>query len=169
MIAPLQTRTPELANEEPFLRKSWTFERLGWGIIAAVLLAAGLGLSGPGLISSTRTIDPSGTLEVRFERFPHHLTETELTTRILPPPGADTFEIWMDDAYRSAVDVERVTPPPDRVDLDWGRKHYYFKVVPGAGPREVVFHVVYRRIGRIQGRIGARAGEGLPVTPFVFP
>jgi hypothetical protein len=169
MIVPLETRAPTLPAEEPFLRRNWVFERLGWAVIAAVLLGGLLGLTGPGLFSSTQRFAPAGIFDIRFERFPHYLTETELTARILPPPGADTFEIWMDDVYRSAVDVERITPTPDRVDLDFGRKRYYFKVIPGAGPREVVFHVVYRRIGRVQGRIGARTGEGLPVTPFVFP
>lgn len=167
---PTQPLRPIDLPEDPrFARGSWIFERVGWVGMGAVVLAAVLGLTGPGLLSEVSRRDEAVPFEVRYPRFLHYLTGHALRVRLLPASGSSVFELWIDEDYRRAVDIDRVDPEPTRIDLDHGRTVYSFQTTPGPGAREVVFHGTPRTIGRVKGRIGVRRDDGVTLSQFVFP
>jgi len=168
-MAPERLRPIDLPEDPRFTRGSWRFERAGWIGIGALVIAGVLGLTGPGLLSDVTRRDETVPFEVRYTRCPHFQTEHALHVRLLPAPGSTTFGIWMDEEYRRTLDIDRIEPEPARIDLDHGRIVYTFDTTPGPGPREVVFRVVPRTIGRVKGRIGVRRDDGIPLSQFVFP
>ena len=168
-MVPQRLRPIDLKEDQRFTRGSWRFERAGWIAIGALVIAAVLGLTGPGLLSDVSRRDEAVPFEVRYTRFPHFQTGHALRVRLLPASGSSTFEIWIDEEYRRTIDIDQVEPEPARITLDHGRSVYAFNTTPGPGPREVVFRVVPRTIGRVKGRLGIRRDDGVALSQFVFP
>jgi hypothetical protein len=157
----------DLAQDPGFSRRSWKFERAGWAGLALLLLAAVLGLLGPGAFSTVTRADDAVGLSVRFDRFVHFETETTLVFRVPRSGSGDTVEVWIDDAYQDAVEVEQIHPEPLRAAHDRGRTVYRF--ASGEEGGEVSFKVRPRRAGGISGRAGTSSGGGAEISQFVYP
>ena len=59
----------ELAEDMEFQRKNWRAERIGWAVLAFILLAAALGLFGQGPLGGTVVAAGDDSLSLTYERF----------------------------------------------------------------------------------------------------
>jgi len=88
-------------------RLGWTLERIGWGFMAATMLAAVVGLFGGGWLSSAET---SGTdaATVRYPRFGRAHAPLELEVEWAAGPRDAV--LWIERAYLDGFAIEEVRP-----------------------------------------------------------
>ena len=80
-------------SNERALRREWRFERIGWGVIALVLVAGSVGLFGDGRLASASASTTAGGAVVHYERVVRHGAPSEISLRLAPAAGADTIAI----------------------------------------------------------------------------
>jgi hypothetical protein len=157
----------EIGDDPRFTRRSWTWERIGWGILGLVVAGALAGALGPGPLSAASAAGRDGTLRIEYERFGRFDTESRI--RLLARPGGDPAEVWLDRSYAESVDLERILPTPALVSLDGDRVAYRFPAPPAGALLDVVLEVRFRRPGRLRGRAGVPGGETVEFGQFVYP
>ncbi|MEU1889606.1 hypothetical protein [Streptomyces pristinaespiralis] len=70
----------EIDDSEAFHRKEQTFERVGWAVLALLLVAACLGVFGDwGPVASATAKSPGGIVTMEYDRFDRYTARTDLT------------------------------------------------------------------------------------------
>ena len=159
----------EISDDLKFTRLSWRIERIGWLGLAAVLVAGILGLLGSGLFSSTTSGEAGAPLRVHFERFGHLGADDRLAVTLRPRVRGGVVSLWIDDRYLDDVEIREIAPPPERIELQPGRKVYYFPVAEGADVVQVWFDLSYKKAGRLAGRFGMPEGPAVELKQFIYP
>ena len=144
--------------------------RIGWSVMAVLLLAAAAGLMGPGLLSS-RTADGGPSLKIQYNRFVRYHAPASLRVTVAPPAASDQVRLVLDRAFLNAMELETITPEPARVELASGGHTYVFDARHLAGGNaEIVFHYrPERTLRNISGAVGLDGGPRLAFRQFVYP
>src|SRR3954451_15271805 len=64
--------------------RAWDLQRPAWGVMAAIVASALLGLFGDGPLSSVTVGEPDGPLRLEYDRFGRSQSETLLRVRLAP-------------------------------------------------------------------------------------
>lgn len=115
-------RSLQIDEDLPFERRQWRVQRVGWVLMALVLLLALLGLFGGGPLSHARRVD--GGLGLEYERFVHASAPT--TLRITLTPQDAVAGVSLDQRYLKAMSVDQVHPQPNRVEVRADGRTFYF-------------------------------------------
>jgi hypothetical protein len=155
-----------------FQRRLWRFQTIGRIVMALVLVAALLGLLGPGLLSNGASDDsPQAGLGVKeYERFLRFMKPT--TLRIGLEPGAvmeGEARIWLDRQYVEGFQIQHVTPQPERVEAGSRGLTYVFNVEDPNQPTAFWFDLQPQKMGLLQGRVGLEGKEPVSFKQFVYP
>ena len=144
--------------------------RVGWTVMALLLLAALAGLMGPGPLSS-RTASAGPSLKIQYDRFTRYHSPASLHVTVAPASGADQIRLDLDRRFLEAIELESVTPQPARVELATGGQTYVFDAPRLAnGDAEIVFHYRPDRTMRsLRGSVGLADGASVAFTQFVYP
>lgn len=167
---PIRVGDLEIDQDLDFERREWAVQRVGWVLMALVVVAALLGaFGGPGPLSSA-VLDGGGSrpLRIEYERLGRLDHATTITARFAADAGGSAA-VWLDPAYHEAMLVEHVDPRPSRVVTHPDRVEYVFDTGGGGVPLNVVFHLSCERAGTVRGRIGRPGGEPVSFTQFVYP
>ena len=158
-------------HEDPaYQRREWVFERVGWAVMALLVLAALLGLLGPGPLSSTSVSDGGGASRVEYDRFLHHHAPTTLHGQVAGDAArAGELRLWVDLEYLAAVEVQQITPRPDHVEAGSDRHLFVFRVAEPDRPTRVTFRLEPDRIGWLAGRMGVGDGAPARFRQLVYP
>ena len=99
----------ELGQDLPFQRRTWLVQRVGWGVVLLLLLAAAAGLLGRGPLSEKTARSADGALGVRYGRFVRHRAPTTVQLQ-LAPDVADQGQVrlWLDLRYLEGVTIENI-------------------------------------------------------------
>ena len=160
----------EIGEDVPFMEREWRLERIGWTVFALFLLAALLGLLGPGPLSGRESSDSGGSLAIRYERFGHYQAPFDLRVEIgAEGTRAETLRLWLDQRYLAGVEIERVTPQPDSVRPASDRHVFEFEVFERGRPVTITFHLQAQRSGSLDGRAGLVDGPEVAFTQFFYP
>lgn len=160
----------QVEEDESLRRKAATAHRVGWGVMAAFLALAMLGLFGSGPISRARAGGRGAPLRLEYERFGRHHTQTMIRAHLGPGAVArGEARVWLDLDYVEGIQLRRITPEPERVEAGPDRLTYVFPVARADRPTTVTFHFEPERVGPLAGRIGLATGEGLGFGQFVYP
>jgi hypothetical protein len=154
-------------NEDlPFQRRQWVFERVGWAFIALVLLGGLAGAFGEGPLSRKQAGE--GNLKVEYERFVRHGKSTDIEMTVTPGQSGEA-PVSIAREFLSAVQVEHITPEPERVEAGADAITYVFAAPPPATSIEVTFNLRPDELGSREATV--RAGEGEPVIlkQFTYP
>jgi hypothetical protein len=160
----------ELDQDLDFEQRSWTVERVGWAILAVVLLAALVGLLGPGPLSRTIVGEQGGPLWLEYSRFGRF--KAPLTLRIHFAPNASQQEgvrVWLSRSYVEGVQIEQVTPPPAQVEAGPEQLTFVFPVSELSRATAVTFSLKTAQIGRQRGCVGLANGPTLCFQQFIYP
>lgn len=157
----------EIDEDLALQRVQWRVERIGWVLLAAAVVAALLGLFGPGPISLTA--QSSADVEVRYNRFARLGSPLTLDITLRPEPGATEVEVALSRDYLEQVQVEGVTPEPDSVRSQALDLVYVFGVGPGAEEVDLTFDFTVATIGPAVGSIGPPDGERVTVSHLFYP
>lgn len=160
----------EIDEDLSFQRRSWRIQRIGWAVMALVILGALLGLLGPGPLSSTTSGNPDGPLEVEYDRFLRFETDTHLQIHLQPnAQSSDTVHLWLDRHFLEDVQIIEVTPPPDQVEPGPDRLVYHYQKTEPNTPTAVTIYFEPHAVGRLEGRIGVGEEPGVTFNQFVYP
>jgi hypothetical protein len=148
-----------------FQRREWLVQRLGWALIAGLLILALAGLFGDGPLSHARAANKeSGSVE--YERY---VRSGSRTTLVLTPaaalaPGV-SIEITAD--YLRKFRVEHVTPEPSAVRMHGERFVYEFAA--SAPDAAIVFNLQPEGLGRHTAEVAINGGAPLTIRQYTYP
>lgn len=159
----------DIRRDPDYHRRLFTFQRIGWVLLAAFVLAAVLGLIGAAGPLNTGQVG-NALLRVEYERFPHQESRTQVRITLQGLARDAHLRLWLDAGYLNHVRVEHISPKPDRVIASQGGFEYLFTSTPPSVPMTVALLLTPEAAGRLHGEI--RAGvDGAPVrfSQFVYP
>jgi hypothetical protein len=160
----------ELAVERdlPFQRRQWVAERIGWTVMAVLLLAALTGILGRGPLSKAQASHPDGLLTLEYEWLARFQAPSELRVHLRPAPAAEEVFVSIPQSYLEGISVQEIEPEPASVRLGGDHLAYRFLVEPGTQSMEVRFRVKMETVGRLAGSV---ASEDVSVSfrQFIFP
>ena len=146
------------------------FHRIGWLLLALLVLAALAGLLGPGPLSS-RTARAGPALSVEYERFVRNHAPADLRIRVVPPPGEGVVRLHVNRAFLEATQLDNISPEPEAVEIG-PAGHIYVLKAPRLGGRETVILYHYQADGPfadIPARVGIEGGPQVRFDQFVYP
>lgn len=145
-------RSIELDEDISHERRQWRAERIGWAIMLLLALAALLGLLGHGPLSRTNATSSDGRLRVEYYRFEREAAPSDLKVTFAAADQGDVG-IWIDRAFADSLDIEAITPEPDRVEPRPDRVIFYFHFAqPGESSVRIRFEA--RSPGFSQATLG---------------
>jgi len=151
-------------------RRGWRAQRIGWVLLAMFVVAALLGLFGPGPLSRAiagQERDPLWAEYYRFWRFQAPMT---LRIHVVPEAtGGRELRIWLSRPYLQGMSVQHITPEPVRVEAGADRFTYVFALGEPAGATAVTFTLEPEARGTVRGRVGVEAGPTIGFRHFVYP
>lgn len=160
----------ELPQDLDFQRRSWIAQRIGWAIMVLVLLAALAGLLGNGPLSIATAGRPGAPLQVEYGRFVRHGGPTQMDILLQPTAlEEDTARVWVDREYLRGIEVERVIPEPESVEVTADRAVYVFKLNQPDQPASITFYITPDLVGAHTVRVGLDNGETLSFRQIVYP
>jgi hypothetical protein len=142
--------------------RGWRTQRVGWFIILALVVLAGLGIFGQG-IASKRTVTREGT-KVEYERFFRHEAPMKLRVELSNTAGNQPV-ISFPGQYLKYFKIESIVPESKEVKIEGGQVHYLFDATP---PLQVVFYLIPQQIGNIEGTLQTN-NHSIPLTHFIYP
>lgn len=154
----------EIAHDLPFQRGEWLAQRIGWGVMGVVLLAALLGVFGSGPLSDAEAAE--GGLRVEYERVVRF--ETPHVMAFTVPAAEGTAELLIGREFLEISAVSSVSPEPE--SWEWTAEGALLTfAASGASEVEVSFEYKPRRIGPATLRMRAGTGETVDVHLLVLP
>lgn len=160
----------EIPEDPDFERAEWRVERLGFGVIFAVVLAATLGFfGGGGPFASAVRGDRDGPLWVEHDRFQRYGASTRLRVHADPTLIRDgVLPIAVDRSYLAGTELTGVTPEPSRIEVGDEAIVFSFVTREAAGRVLVQFDLQPHRRGVQRGRVSV---DTLTVEfrAFVYP
>lgn len=131
-----RSHLPGLERPLASYRREWLFQRLGWVALGLFLLAAALGLLGPGGLSRARSGPPA--LLVSYDRFGRREADLPFTVRCRPPAGGHTLRLAFAADCLQDAEMRWIRQEPDSaVAGGQGGVTYVFRRDPGAAEVEV--------------------------------
>lgn len=163
------TRRLEINEDLDFQQRDWRIQRVGWGILAAILCAALAGLLGPGPLSKAQ-VRGGHSLDVEYERFLRHGAQSELLVKVASAgPRAGQVRVAISRDYLSGLDLHQVTPSPLRVLTAGQSIVYVFERVPGPGALHARFVFQPDQLGARAGGIAVDDGSRVSIRQFTYP
>ena len=161
----------EIDESESFQRRDWRVQRVGWGVLALIAVAALLGAFGKGVLASAETTSAEGTLQLRYERLVRLHAPARLEFTVAPGlAGADgRVRLWLDRAYADQLQITGVQPEPAEVSVTPALLMYQFAVADGGRPVLVTFSVQHDRAGISRASAGVLPRGTVQLDQFVFP
>ena len=166
MAGPLSVRD---IDDIGFQRKEWAVQRVGWVLVALLVVAALAGVFGAGPLSETTNAAEDGTVEVEYERFIRHVGTTTMTVSL----GAASVEdgkaqLYISRDLATGWRLEDVSPAPSTESSTEEWLIYEFDVL-GDTPPEVKFLYRGDGFGRHAGVLRAGGGTPVPMWQWIYP
>lgn len=157
------------------VRKQWRWERVGWALIALVVLAAALGLFGGGPLSDATVTAASGnaTFEVAYEKWNRMNHVTLLVVRVHAPAASGEDLNVTFSREMAEITTIRSSSPSAEGGVGPDGLLYGFPVDDWSAPVTVSFEYVPEKPGRVAPVATIEAGDLTPVRlglpQFVYP
>jgi len=152
-----------------FQQRTWVVQRVSWGIIACVLVAALLGLLGSGPLAS-RTLDsPQGGFRLEYQLFLRHHTPTRLRLLVnLKDQPRQEVRVRSDRTLIEHFEIRQIVPPPVKVETATGSLTYIFPITDQVEQLFITFSLEPESFGLLSGRIGV-GDDSLYLRQLVYP
>jgi hypothetical protein len=161
--------TLEIEKDPALQARFWRIQRIGWVVIAVLIVAAMGGMFAGGPLSWAAASDPGNRLRVEYERFMRQDASYRLRVLIAPHTGR-VVDLHIGSAFLDAVRIEDIAPQP-RSHAVAGDGHVLRFRTAGeeAEPAAVTLTVQPERVGIVSGAIGIAGEPPAQFTQFVYP
>jgi hypothetical protein len=160
----------EIDQDLAFNQREWRFQRIGWLVMALVIVAGLLGAFGTGPLAEGSVGSDGDSLSLSYQRIDREERPTTLDITI--GPGAiqgDRAELWIDNAFLDRVEVQTIQPEPESVQVGSDRTVFVFTVNDAEQSAHVALNFQHDGFGRVKGQIGLVNGPAHSFTVFVYP
>ena len=160
----------EISQDLNSQRRNWAVQRFAWVILAALILAAILGLFGSGPLSRGMAGRQDDPLRVEYRRF--WRLQSPMSLRLHFGPGAarnGQVRVWLSRSYLEAVSVQHITPQPQSVEAGPEHFTYIFTLSQPDRPTAVTFHIEPEIPGSVPGQAGLENGPEVSFRHFIYP
>jgi hypothetical protein len=122
------------------------------------------------VLSDTQAGEKAGTLWLEYPRFERF--EDQFRIGVHGNKGVaneDELRIQLDRNYLENIEVNSITPAPDREikDADWIT--YVFKINGGSLPFTAYFYVTPQKAGPLSGAFQLQNGNPVSFSQFIYP
>ena len=160
----------EINQDLDFQRRCWTVQRIGWIVMALLVLSALLGLFGRGLFSHAVVRDPSIPLSVEYERFGRYQSPLTLSLHLNPGVSRDgKVGLWFSQDFLRDVQIQSIVPQPDRAELSQSGTIYLFGLAQPNQGGDVIVHFEAQAIGALSGKVGLTESRSIAFTQWIYP
>lgn len=166
------TTTLELDDERHQRRHrlEWTAERGGVLLIALILVAALLGLLGPGPLSYRKASSSDGNLSVEYYAIQRYAAPAEWVVRFRgASPDTGFVRLGVSRTFTDSVAVEEITPRPASVEMQDGRLVYTFQTADLRGEGIITIRYKHEEMGPVRCVVDLADESRAQVTHFVLP
>jgi hypothetical protein len=151
-------------------RGEWKFERIGWAVMALIILAALIGLFGRGPLSSQTAGDENGEFWVEYERFVRYNSPEEVHVYVDPQfVQDDQLRLVIEGDFPHSNQLNEISPTPDSVELSSGKQIYVWQTSDATGPMHIIFQYNAIQLFNQNSRFGPEQADALEISQFVFP
>jgi hypothetical protein len=162
-------RALEIEEDMAFQRRNWLAERIGWAIMALVLVAAALGAFAVGPLSWTTARDAAGTLVVEYERMQRQSAPATVKVRIAPQAvTAEGVTIEVDEAFADAFKITEIRPQPAQSMAVANGMRFRFDAAPNE-PATIYFHLSPENVGFATPHLGLGGRDRVALPTFIYP
>ncbi len=159
-----------LEEEDPStIRREWQIQRVGWVVLASIVVAALAGLFGPGPLSWSRVSADDGGIVVDYSRFARDGGPTTFTVTVAPEAVAEGMvDVWIADTLLDGLEVRQITPEPSSQTSVDGGVVLTFVVGEGAG-LEAAITATVDASGFRRGSLGLDGEDPLELWQLTYP
>lgn len=160
----------ELNQDLDFQRRSWKVQRIGWALMALVVVAAALGLlGGSGLLSDTIIGSETDELQIRYHRFLRQGKPVTLDIQAWPADDEKQVKIQLDRDYLNHFKLDQVVPEPSQTEAHSETLIFTFDLAQPGDSVEIKFDMRPEFSGAVSGHVGIENGPSLEISHFVLP
>lgn len=149
-----------------FQHREWVAQRIGWALLALVLIAGVLGLFGDGPLAHRSLENEAAVLE--YDRFIRNEADARWRVEIKDVAPGESVRIAIDAAFASHYEFRSIQPTPLSASIDGGRWVYQFDAGDARGT-SVLFIVQAEQVGTHAGTIRVNDAPPFMVSQFAYP
>ena len=159
----------QIAENLGFQRRMWIAERVGWAVLAAIVVAAVLGAFGMGLFGGVHASGPDRSFGVEYRRFGRMQSPSSLRVSLSPRTDDRELRIWISSSYLDRFQVQTIQPEPESTVIGDHRVTFVFALGGAGAAGTVSFMLEAQQPGTARGEIGVGDGAGLDIRQFFYP
>jgi hypothetical protein len=145
-------------------------QRIGWAIMALLILSGLLGLFGRGPFSHAIVSDPSIPFSLEYERVGRYQSPLTLNVHLHAGAWEDgKVRLWISRDYLRQVQIQGITPKPDHAELSRSGTIYVFVLAHPNQAGDVIVHFEAQAIGPLSGMVGLTESRSLAFTQWIYP
>jgi hypothetical protein len=115
----------EISQDLKHSRLEWRIERIGWVVMAVIIVAALIGLLGPGPLSSS-TVGKGSALSGEYERFIRYQAPQLLRLHVRPKGTDSLVHLRLSRAFVDKVEMMHINPDPVDIKAEPNHFSYFF-------------------------------------------
>lgn len=160
----------EINQDLDFQCRCWRVQRIGWTIIALLVLGGLLGVFGRGPFSHTLVSDPSIPVSLEYERFGRYQNRLTLSLHLNAGASEDgKVRLWFSQDFLRQVQIQNITPKPDGAELSPSGTTYIFALALPTDGGDVIVHLEPQAIGLLSGKVGLTESRSITFTQWIYP
>jgi hypothetical protein len=149
-------------------RTAWRVERVGWTIVAVLLMASMFGMFGDGPLS--RAGAGSGDFHVEYRRLLRSSAPAEFRFRTNGSAAqGGLIRLRISRSLIDRMEIESIVPQPLRQVAGPGYTEFAFPVMKGPGTIDIIVRYRSATFGRQHGQMSLVGSEMVSIDQFVFP
>jgi hypothetical protein len=153
-----------------FQRLNWAAERIAWGFLSLVILAALLGFFSRGPLSEAEARDADGALRVTYERFLRHGTASSLGIEVTSlATQAEHVELRLRGPMFHGLHVQTVRPEPLRSRLAEDGWLMTFPVADQGRAGLIRMEIRPEALATLEGEVAIEGRGPARLSAFVYP
>jgi hypothetical protein len=151
-------------------RWEWLIERLGWGLIACVVLAGLLGGLGPGWLSRRTVANSENTIRIQYEAIERYEAPSVLKVWITPE-AVQTGDVTLSvsRSFADEITIEQIVPPPASKSAAEGRLLLTYRAGELVDGAPIVCRYKHDSYGILRYEIGLEGQDLIRIRQFVLP
>lgn len=170
MEKPTKVGELEVNQDLAYTRRTWVAQRIGWAVVAVLLVIGLAGGFGHGPVAHATAEHPDGAFAVDYERIMRHKTEYVTVVRLgREVTTKETSQIWFSQGYLEKNQITNIEPEPARTQVGDDRVVYTFEHLAAGEPARVTFVVKSDGYGLHSGRIGLMGGPEVAIDQLIMP
>lgn len=148
-------------------RAVWKVEHWGWALFGLVLLSALIGVFGEGPLARAKA--QNSQLVVEYDRLVRYQAPAHLKIHIRAAVASSMPALWIGHEFLDRVDVERISPEPERVKMAKDGLIYIFDMAQTNESAKVTIDFKPDGYGNTRVAMGLLDRPQLQFTQFFYP